>query len=230
MKRLKEIFDNDLTLGSDKWEPYFEIYEKHFSKFIDKSPVVVEVGVQGGGSIQMWKKFFGKDSKVIGIDIDPKVMSHASHYEDGIKLCLGDQGNPEFWDNFLRENPKIDVFIDDGGHTMYQQKLTFLKVFPHISENGVFLCEDTHTCYDVNPHTPITDSGIYNPDNFIEFSKRMVEVLHYNFVHDFQKPKIDSTLLQICKNLRSVTFYNSIVVFEKDKEQEYKRVFAQRKV
>jgi hypothetical protein len=227
MKKLKQIFDNELTLGSDKWDPYFRIYEKHFHKFIGKSPTVVEVGVQGGGSIQMWKKYFGEGAKIIGIDIDSKIMSHVPYYEDGIKLVIGDQGNPNFWDQFLIENPKIDVFIDDGGHTMHQQKLTFLKVFPHITEQGVFLCEDTHTCYDI-PTT--VGAGIYNPDNFIEFSKRVVEVLHYNFIHDSEKSRVDNNLIQICKGLQSVSYYNSVVVFEKDEEQEYKRVFAQRKV
>jgi len=227
MKSLREIFDNELTLGSDKWEPYFDIYEKHFHKFIGKSPIVVEVGVQGGGSIQMWKKYFGEGSKIIGIDVDSKVMAHVPHYENDIQIEIGDQANPHFWDNFLAKNPKIDVFIDDGGHMMHQQKITFAKVFPHVSENGVFLCEDTHTCYDTNP---VCEAGLYHPNNFLEFSKRMADILHYEFIDDSQKNGIDPVMREMCKGLRSVSFYNSIVVFEKDKEQEYKRVFAQRKV
>lgn len=227
MKRLKEIFDNDLTLGSDKWEPYFEIYEKHFNKFIDKSPVVVEVGVQSGGSIQMWQRYFGKGAKIVGIDVDSKILEHLPHYENNIELFVGDQADENFWNNFLQKYPKIDVFIDDGGHMMHQQKITFAKVFPHISENGVFLCEDTHTCYDLNP---ACNAGLYNPNNFLEYSKQMADILHYEFISDLQKPRIDQEVMNICKGLRSVTFYNSVVVFEKDKEQEYKRVFAKRKV
>lgn len=227
MKKLKDIFYNELTLGSDKWEPYFDIYEKHFHKFVEKSPIVVEVGVQGGGSIQMWKKYFGEGSKIIGIDLDPSVLKHIPYYDEDTEIIIGDQSDSNFWDQFLQKHPKIDIFIDDGGHMMHQQKITFAKVFSRISENGVFLCEDTHTCYYTHP---MYEAGLYHPNNFLEFSKKMADILHYEFIDDSQKIQIDPIMKELCKGLRSVSFYNSVVVFEKDKEQEYKRVFAQRKV
>lgn len=226
MKKLKTIFEEEITLGSVKWEPYFEVYEKHFNKFVNKSPTVVEIGVQGGGSIQMWKKYFGEGSKIIGIDVDSNVLSHVPHYDKDVEIKIGDQGDPIFWDQFLTEVPKIDILIDDGGHMMHQQKTTFLKVFPHISDEGVFLCEDTHTCYDLNP---VCNAGIYNSNNFLEFSKTMADILHYDFIDEREKHKIDQNLRQICKGLKSISFYNSIVVFEKEKEQPFNLVYANKK-
>ena len=56
----------------DKWVHYFPIYEKWFSPYRGKEIVFVEVGVQNGGSVQMWKNYFGKDAKIVGVDIDPR--------------------------------------------------------------------------------------------------------------------------------------------------------------
>ena len=56
----------------EKWVHYFPIYEKWFSPYRGKDIVFVEIGVQNGGSAQMWKNYFGKDAKIIGIDINPK--------------------------------------------------------------------------------------------------------------------------------------------------------------
>jgi hypothetical protein len=48
--------------GVDKWIPYLEAYEKHFGPYRALGKIhMVEVGVQSGGSIDMWRAFFGPD-------------------------------------------------------------------------------------------------------------------------------------------------------------------------
>jgi hypothetical protein len=221
--RLRDIFFKELTLSSDKWDPYFGVYDTYFNKFVGKSPVVVEVGVQGGGSLQMWEKYFGEGAKITGIDIDVGIMMGPRHdrppYRSDTKLVIGDQGSIPFWDNFLQETPKIDVFIDDGGHTMEQQMITLEKVFPHIANGGVFICEDTHTSY-----YPWMNAGLRHPNSFIEYSKRLIDVIHYDHLQD--KSMITDEVLQIYKGLVSVAFYDSMVVFLKDEKKEFKRVFS----
>lgn len=218
MSRLREIFHNEITLGSDKWDPYFDVYETYFSKFVNKSPVVVEVGVQSGGSLQMWRKYFGADAKIIGIDIDESVLNLVPHYDRNTKLVIGNQESREFWDSFLQECPKIDIFIDDGGHLMNQQIVTFEKVFPHISDGGIFLCEDTHTSYMSH-----LSGGLNRQGTFIEYAKKITDVLNHKHI---EMPERISNLLSIKGSLKSVHFYNSIVVFMKDREQEFKRVIV----
>ena len=71
MSELKKEFEN-LKNYSVKWEKYFKIYEKFFSKFKNKKIIFVEIGIFNGGSLQMWKNYFGKDSKIIGVDINPE--------------------------------------------------------------------------------------------------------------------------------------------------------------
>jgi hypothetical protein len=205
MSKLRDIFFNDIPLRSDKWDPYFDVYETYFSKFINKSPVVVEVGIQGGGSLQMWKKFFGDSATIIGIDVDEEVKKLPL---DGVEVVIGDQSDSVFWQKFLIECPVIDVFIDDGGHTMNQQIVTLLSVWPHISDNGVFVCEDTHTSY-----WEQYGGGLNNSNSFIEFSKNIIDIIHAEHIN--MKPP--EALYQLFYNLKSISFYDSQVVLQKGK-------------
>lgn len=213
MKKLKDIFYNELTLKSDKWLPYFPVYEKHFSKFVGRSPVVVEVGVQGGGSMQMWRSYFGQDAKIYGIDIDERIIEHKPNYDENIKLFVGDQSKREFWENFLKEVPEIDVFIDDGGHLMDQQIMTLECVFPHIKEGGLYLCEDTHTSYRFNNYK--------DAYTFTNYCKKLTDLI--NNEHIIYSDRFIQEAIENYKGLYSISFYNSMIVMEKEKIEPFVR-------
>lgn len=202
---LREIFDNGLTLRCDKWESYFDVYEHHFNKFVGKNPVIVEVGVAGGGSLEMWRKYFGESASIYGIDLQPQVER-----VEGVTLIQGDQNNPKFWDGFLAEVPQIDIFIDDGSHINSHQILTFMKVWPKLSVDGVYLCEDTHTSYWKD-----YEGGLLAKNTFIEFSKQIVDILHIDYITEATPQK---EFLKLTKDIKSVNFYDSQVVFTKGKK------------
>ncbi len=127
--------------GIWKWEHYFEIYHNHFKKFIGKEVHLVEVGVFSGGSIEMWKEYFGDKCYVYGVDIEPACKNYES---ERVKIFIGDQSSKDFWQRFKQGVPKIDIFIDDGGHLAYQQIPTIEEMLSHISPGGIYLCEDIH--------------------------------------------------------------------------------------
>lgn len=202
---LKDIMMNDLTLYCTKWNPYFEVYEKYFSKFVNKAPVIVEIGVYGGGSLQMWRKYFGPDAKIIGVDIDPNTLRYT--YDENTTVIIGDQGNPQFWEEFTTQYPQIDIVIDDGSHKGPHQITTFEKLFPFVKEGGVYLCEDTHTSWYYDTHNPYDQS-------FIRYAKDLIDVMHKD--HMKETPRLVD-LSEICSTVRSINFSDSIVVFEKEK-------------
>ena len=73
MNKLEDYFWNKKKKCEiHKWHHYFEIYENHFSRFIGKNPTVLEIGVQNGGSLEMWNYFFDGECKIFGIDINEK--------------------------------------------------------------------------------------------------------------------------------------------------------------
>jgi 23S rRNA U2552 (ribose-2'-O)-methylase RlmE/FtsJ len=201
--RLKDIMLNDLTMYCTKWNPYFDIYEKHFSKFVDRAPTIVEIGVYGGGSLQMWRKYFGAEAQIIGIDIDSRVLRY--QYDDNTAVVIGDQGNRQFWSDFVKKVPQIDIVIDDGSHIGSDQIATFESLFPFVSEGGIYLCEDTHTSW-YDTHNPYEQS-------FIRYAKDMINIMH----RGHNNMVFDQNLIDICSGVRTINFSDSIVVFEKEK-------------
>ena len=125
--------------GIWKWDHYFDIYHQHFKKYIGKEVIVLEIGVYSGGSLGMWRKYFGSKSKIIGIDIESSCKSYES---EQIEIVIGDQEDREFWKDFKIKYPSIDIVIDDGGHAANQQINTLIELLPHINPGGIYLCED----------------------------------------------------------------------------------------
>jgi hypothetical protein len=126
--------------GLWKWRHYFPIYERHFSRFVGREVYVLEVGVFSGGSLDMWRQYFGPKSTIYGVDIEPACVKYE---REQVRVFIGDQADPKFWDEFLRQVSRIDVLIDDGGHEPRHQITTLKAVLPAISPGGVYLCEDS---------------------------------------------------------------------------------------
>jgi hypothetical protein len=132
---LHRYFLNNGYLRLHKWMHYFDIYEHHFARFRGKSPTVLEIGVKGGGSLAMWKEYFGAGSHIVGIDIDPACKEHQS---EDIEIHIGSQDDPNLIDHVVVENGVIDVVIDDGSHMMEHMLRTFNLLYDRISPNGVY--------------------------------------------------------------------------------------------
>ena len=137
---LERYFDS-VTEGPGiwKWRHYFPIYHRHLAKFVGREVHIVEIGIYSGGSLPMWLDYFGESCQIYGIDIEPACVKHE---RDGVRVFIGDQADPAFWQRFVSELPRIDVVIDDGGHLAHQQIATLRSLLPHIAPGGVYICED----------------------------------------------------------------------------------------
>ena len=124
--------------GIWKWEHYFPVYHRHMKKYVGRNPSIVEIGVFSGGSLDMWADYFG-ECQIFGIDIEDACKSYE---RENVHVFIGDQADPNFWGKFKSKVPKIDVLIDDGGHTPDQQSVTLKCMLPHLRSGGVYICED----------------------------------------------------------------------------------------
>jgi hypothetical protein len=127
-----------------KHTSYFQVYDEIFAKFRNKMITFVEIGVLNGGSLFMWRNYFGKEARIIGIDLNPEAKKWELH---GFEIFIGNQGSKKFWENTLQSIGKIDVLLDDGGHTYKQQIVTVESVLNSINDNGVIVVEDVQTSY-----------------------------------------------------------------------------------
>ena len=92
----------------------------------------------------MWKNFFGDNSRIIGIDLNPKAKELENY---GFEIFIGNQSDSTFWKEFYKSVGNIDVLLDDGGHTYEQQIITVYNSVDFINDGGMIIVEDTHTSY-----------------------------------------------------------------------------------
>ena len=205
MNDLEKYFKNNTGKLIHKWQHYFEIYDRHFSRYRGTDVHIVEFGVFQGGSLQMWKDYFGDKAKIYGVDINP----HCKQLEeDQVEILIGDQENRGFLRTIAEKVPRIDILIEDGGHTMKQQIHTFEELYPYVAEDGIYLCEDTHTSYWKG-----FGGGYKRRGTFIEYSKNWIDDIHA--WHSEQPAKL--AVSDFTRSAHSLHYYDSIVVIEKRK-------------
>jgi hypothetical protein len=135
LRKFADLFHAHQGRLVDKWEHYFPIYDKHFAKYQDKPVRVLEIGVSHGGSLQLWKEYFGPQAQITGLDIDPRCQDYE---EEQIKIYCGDQSDAGVLSGF----GEFDIVIDDGSHVVAHQEASFKALWP--STRGVYLIEDIH--------------------------------------------------------------------------------------
>jgi hypothetical protein len=201
----QDFLTNDQRL-IHKWKHYFPVYERHFSRFVNRDVVMIEIGCGKGGSLQMWKRYLGPHARIIGVDIDPACAHYA---EDQIEIRIGDQSSPAFLASLVREYGSPDIVLDDGSHVMSHIRASFETLFPAVQRNGVYLVEDLHTAY-----WGEFEGGLRRPGSFIEVAKDLVDELNA----DHARGAIEPT--DFTRTTLSMHFYDSIVVFEKGRHTD----------
>jgi len=123
----------------DRWSHYFPIHEHHLAKFVGRPINLLEIGVGHGGSLQLWKAYFGPNAKIYGLDIDPRCKEYE---ETQISIEIGPQAEVETvgWAN-------LHVVIDDGSHKHKDQCASFTRLWPEIHPGGCYIIEDCHQGY-----------------------------------------------------------------------------------
>jgi hypothetical protein len=190
----------------NKWSHYFAIYERHFAAYRERAPLFVEIGCGEGGSLQLWKRYFGSNARIIGIDNRNECRSFE---ENQIHVRIGDQADHRFLASIIDEWGCPDIVLDDGSHMMEDMKASFDFFFPRMSLNGIYMVEDLHTCY-----WEEFGGGLRRPGTFIEISKSLVDQL--NGFHFRDAGPVDA----LARFTNSIHFYDSIVVFERMPRQE----------
>jgi cephalosporin hydroxylase len=205
---LETYFEHNRGRLIHKWMHYFDIYDRHFAPYRGKKVTVVEFGVSHGGSLQMWKHYFGRKARIVGVDIDPRC---AAFTERRVEVVIGDQEDRSFLRELRDRVGPIDVVIEDGGHTMAQQINTFEVLWPAVRNGGVYLVEDLHTSY-----WKRYGGGYQRPGTFIEYAKNLVDQMQAWHGRGPDTFVVD----KYTRSIRGMHVYDSIIVFDKAKVRE----------
>lgn len=211
MNDLQKYFESNPGRLIDKHTHYFDVYDRFFAKYRNTEVRFLEIGIYHGGSLQMWKHYFGSKAQIVGVDRNPDCKKLE---EDQIKIFIGDQADKGFWELITKQIPQFDIVLDDGGHFMDQQINTFEVIYPHVAPDGIYMCEDTHTSYWRN-----YGGGFKARGTFIEYSKYFIDYLYARHCAKLKKP----TVLNFAQSAYGLHYYDSMLVIENRLREESQR-------
>lgn len=198
---LWQIYLEQKQPASYKWTHYTPIYEKHFAQWKDKSLFLLEIGVHQGGSLHMWSKYFGPLATIVGVDIDVECKKYE---KNNVYVRIGDQSDKHFLQSIIDEFGVPDIVLDDGSHMQEDIYKTFEFLYPKLGKNSMYVVEDTHTCY-----WKKYNGGLNDPNSFLNRSKEYTDQLNIEHTKGELQPN------DLLKGTFSISYYNSIVIFEK---------------
>ena len=182
-----------------KWQQYLDVYDKHLSGLKGKPIFFLEIGVMDGGSLEMWRRYFGTEATIVGIDIDPRC---ADLVDTPNIIRVGSQADPVFLRKLIQEFGAPDVVLDDGSHIATHQRASLEILFPMLKPDSLYIIEDMHTSY-----WPDYEGGYKRGGTAVELVKSLIDELHSAY-HDRQ-------ITPIYQSISGLHVYDSVTVIEK---------------
>ena len=210
MKKYKdlEIYKSFIKskLFCTKASSYFYFYEDLLQKYRGKEIIFVEIGVQRGGSLLMWRDWLGPKARIIGIDVDESAKKMEKF---GFEIFIGDQSSKEFWQEFFDKVGMVDIILDDGAHTNEAQIITTFHTVNYINDGGLLIIEDTGSSY---------LKKYFNPQkySFINYSKFLIDDLFYRGTKQVATNKKKMSLND---KIYSIKYFPEVVAFEIDRQK-----------
>ena len=200
--RLWQDFMTNEKRVIDKWVNYFPFYETHFNRYVGQSVTMLEIGVQNGGSLQMWQRYFGPFAKIIGIDIQESCKDLE---QPGIFIRIGDARDKNFLQSVIDEFGLPDIVLDDGAHRPDTILAPFKYLYPKMHKNSVYMVEDLQCSY-----WPEVGGGSKdNPATFVNITKNLIDLLYADNTRGAVKPN------QFTRETKGIHVYDGIICIEK---------------
>lgn len=130
---------NNFTTDKGTTHSYLEYYDIIFKPYQHKNINLLEIGVDKGGSLLLWNKYFTPDSNIYGMDV---YLHHTQPALD--QLCNVTIIHKNMYylnDNFLRPI-MFDIIIDDGSHYLIDQQKSYEVFKNRLTTGGIFVIED----------------------------------------------------------------------------------------
>lgn len=222
-KTLEQLYAEHTGKVSDKLSLYLSEYDRLFLPYRNRPVRILEIGIQNGGSLEIWSKFFPQATRIIGCDIDPACAK--LRYDDPkISVVVGNATSEETARQVLALSSGFDIIIDDGSHVSEEIVKAFARYFPHLADDGLFVAEDLHCSY-----WKQFQGGLLYPYSSMAFFKRLADIANHEHWGNNQprgmllrsfanlyKTAFDEELLA---HVHSVEFANSMCTVRKMKPE-----------
>ena len=188
-------------LSISKWHHYIPIYDRYFSKYRGKRVRFLEIGVAKGGSLALWRRYFGPEAIIYGIDIKPSCEKYNGMHGE---VRIGSQDDAQFLRSVVEEMGGVDVILDDGSHQMKHIAKTLKILLKEVDDGGVYMIEDLHTSY-----WNQFGGGFARKANFFNIVRVLIDDIHHWYhAKGLQIPEVS-------RHCQALHIYDSIVVIEK---------------
>lgn len=214
---IRQLYATHQGYVSDKWEQYLSIYDDCFLSFQDKEINLLEIGIQNGGSLEIWAKYFHKARHIVGCDIDAN-CKNLQFADSRIQTVVGNINNQSTLAEVNAAAPGFDIIIDDGSHKSSDIVTSFKNLYKHLNPGGLYVIEDLHCSYWAK-----WGGGLWKSASAMEFFKDLTDLLNQQS-WGVQKPSPFSarrfrggSKLNIAEfsDISAVCFYNSMCVVKK---------------
>lgn len=215
---LTEIYLSHQGKVSQKFVSYLTTYERFLNTRKNSISSILEIGVQNGGSLEIWAKYFDKTPCIVGVDINP-ACSNLRFDDSRIKFVLGSTLEQKTYKRIAEISPTYDLIIDDGSHFATDIVSNFLLYYPLLKEGGLFIVEGMHASY-----WEEYGGGLHNQRAAHSFFKLLTDAMHREhyrpednagrLFQTWMKSQSMSEFIN-ANPIYSVTFLDSLVIIEK---------------
>lgn len=212
MNHLDNLFLKYGTDKSSKAHNYASVYDRIFAQLRQTVKKVVEIGIFGetpenaGASLRAWEEYF-PSAHIYGVDL----FDYSFIDTERIHTIVADQGTIEGLEHILAVvGDDIDIIIDDGGHYMHQQQLSFGYLYKFLKNGGYYVIEDLQTSYDTGFNSTNTQ---YNSALMVELFKRTGTIVS-DYIAAEDKKYIQETV-KSCEIYKIKPFESESAVFVK---------------
>ena len=218
--KYSEVFTSHRGKYSDKWSQYLDVYDRVLQD-LPNPKSILEIGVQNGGSLEIWDTLYPDADFIIGIDVDKK-CSDLEFQSSKIKVLVGDAKSDETIRQALEIVNSFDIVIDDGSHTSEDIIVNLIKLLPTLKPGAIYLIEDLHASY-----WDSFGGSLFGSETAMAFLKRLADALNrnywnQNFTHhdlfDYGDIKLTNEFILAVNQIAEIRFFDSISVLHMSKD------------
>lgn len=194
---IRDVFDK---YDTDKAK-YTNFYDFWLPQI--KPKVLLEIGVQTGGSIFAFQDYF-PDTEIYGIDFAPIYKAE--------NVFIGDQIDTVFLQSVIDRIGAPDIIIDDGGHYSSQIITSFEFLFPKLNNGGFYIIEDLLTSY------PLFDPRYVDHDpTAVGYLKNLIDEINFHGCGAWQSEDypLEARTNDFQRTIKSLNFGNHIALIQK---------------
>ena len=187
---------------------FIQLYEKYFSSLRDSNINLLEIGIENGDSLRIWREYF-TNANICGIDIIKKDFKI-----DNTEILQGDQSDKNFLRALIDRYKNFDIIIDDGSHQAKHIIASFKFLFPHLNNEGLYVIEDLQTSY--FPRYGGSRINLNKKKSSMNFIKSLTDTINYekNDRPFYKKSDFDG-------HIKSIYFHQNIAFINKGESINY---------